>query len=153
MFGQITKITHQISCPSSYSTRQRIQRQPHDGPRNDGAAGHDGLQAFPYLRHAIWATVLTSPIPGWVRQDLDQARPGQAERTTAVVLQAEGQLTIHKIERIWQNGCQNNSLPMWLMLAHKPLLSSKLSTWNCMACTFAELIFLLFGWKHGHLIG
>ena len=39
--GKRTDASHQ----SSYSTRQTIQCQPHDGQRHDGAAGHDGFQA------------------------------------------------------------------------------------------------------------
>ena len=47
-------------------------------------------QVFPYLRCAIFPTMLTSPqIPGRVCKDPDQARPGQAEGTTPIIAPAQ----------------------------------------------------------------
>ena len=83
-------------------------------------------QVFPYVRCAIWATMAHQPqIPGWVCQDPDQARPGQAEGASppsqgAPSRRPAGQImgsghgppcaTKHWCQGIWQNGCQNHSL-------------------------------------------
>ena len=87
MFGQITKVIHQISYPKSCSTRQTVQCHSHGGPGLDGAVGHDGFQT-PHPGVSISGVCNLGnnadqpQIPGWVCQDPDQARPGQAEGTT-----------------------------------------------------------------------
>ena len=124
------KCIHQISYPSNYATRQTVQCQPHDGPGHDGAAGHDGFQA-PHPGVSICEVCHLGndahqpQIPGWVCQDLDQARPGQAEGASppsqgAPSRRPAGQImgsghgppctTKHRCQGIWQNGCQNHSL-------------------------------------------
>ena len=130
MFGQITKVIHQISYPKSCSTRQTVQCHSHGGPGLDGAVGHDGFQT-PHPGVSISEVCNLGnnadqpQIPGWVCQDPDQARPGQAEGTTpasqgAPSRRTAGQImggshgppcaTIHRSEILWKNGCQDNSL-------------------------------------------
>ena len=130
MFSQITKVIHQISYPKSCSTRQTVQCHSHGGPGLDGAVGHDGFQT-PHPGVSISEVCNLGnnadqpQIPGWVCQDPDQARPGQAEGTTPASeggpsRSTAGQImggshgppcaTIHRSEILWKNGCQDNSL-------------------------------------------